>query len=178
VVIVGIILFGGMGATAEVVTYGATTPQDQWSWDDARGAAFNGFVKGASLTPVPAVRGFGLLSRALSRVPKAAQAENGARALLLRSAANRNVLPDAIQRFGRHSVEQMAERGITRPMVNMAIRRGERYWDPKNLSVAHILRGGMASGKDLLVARNPLTGKITTVITGRRLPRPRMERLR
>lgn len=178
VVIVGIILFGGMGATAEVVTYAATTPEEQWSAEDARGSAFNGFVKGASLVPIPAGRGVGLLARALSKVPKAARAADKVRASLLRSAAHRNILPDGVQRFGQHSLERMEEHAVTRRMVDVTIRRGERYWDPLNLSVPHILRGRMESGKDLLVGRNPITGKITTVLPGRKLVRPRLERLR
>lgn len=68
----------------------------------------------------------------------------------------------------------MGLRQITDRMIRAAISKGTPFVDPKNGSLNYVLRGGMASGKDLLVGTNPLTGKITTVITGSRLVRPRM----
>jgi RHS repeat-associated protein len=92
--VVGVILFGGLGATAEVATYAATTPQEQWDAEGARGAAAAGFAKGSALVPI--ARGPGLLGRALSRVPKAARepkwvTSNRARPALNRSAGNNTV---------------------------------------------------------------------------------------
>ena len=37
----------------------------------------------------------------------------------------------------------------------------------------YVLKEGFASGKSLLVGQNPVTGKITTVIRGNNLVRPR-----
>jgi hypothetical protein len=139
--------------------------------------------------------GVGLVSKLasgaklLSKVSKASRVLGKAKAVVktgvsrastaaLRFAAKHRILPNAVQRIGQHGAKRMVERGVTRRMVNTAVRKGERYWDPKNRSVAHVLRGRMASGKDLLVGRNPITGKITTTITGKRLIRARMERLR
>jgi RHS repeat-associated protein len=72
-----------------------------------------------------------------------------------------------------HTAARMAERGVTESMIGVALRRGSRFWDPKNRSVVYVLEKGMASGKDLLVARNPVTGQIKTVIVDPRLVRPR-----
>ena len=68
--------------------------------------------------------------------------------------------------IGVHAAEREAQRGITTTMIGIAIRKGARFYDPKNKTINYLLRGGFASGKDLLVGRNPLTGKITTVIRG------------
>ncbi|HUA64605.1 MAG TPA: hypothetical protein VME24_02080 [Alphaproteobacteria bacterium] len=68
----------------------------------------------------------------------------------------------------------MAEREITEKMAQTAIRKGVRYFDPKNGTFNYVLRGGFASGEDLLVGQNIITGKITTVIRGSKLVRPRM----
>lgn len=59
-------------------------------------------------------------------------------------------------------------RDITEGMINAALRKGERFYDPKNKSVNYILSNGFASGKNLLVGQNPITGKITTVIRATR----------
>jgi hypothetical protein len=67
----------------------------------------------------------------------------------------------------------MAERGITKSMVRTALSKGTQFFDPKNGTVNYVLKGGFASGKDLLVAKNPITGQITTVIRGTDLIRPR-----
>lgn len=65
-----------------------------------------------------------------------------------------------------HAGEQMAARGVSRAMVDAAVRGGTRFWDPKNELLNYILKGGFASGKDLLVGMNPGTGVVTTVIRG------------
>jgi hypothetical protein len=75
--------------------------------------------------------------------------------------------------FGKHTLEQMADRKISTKMVEVALDKGKRFWDPKNKTVNYVLEEGFASGKDLLVGRNPVTGKITTVIRGNDLVVPR-----
>ncbi|WP_235524426.1 RHS repeat-associated core domain-containing protein, partial [Caulobacter sp. Root655] len=73
----------------------------------------------------------------------------------------------------RHGLDAMAEHGVSRQMVSKVMQRGEKFLDPKNNSVVHVIRGGMASGKDLAVAVNRLTGKIATVMVNKGAVRPR-----
>jgi RHS repeat-associated protein len=68
--------------------------------------------------------------------------------------------------LGEHVAERMAERGITEEMIEVALRKGTAFWDPKNKTVNYVLEEGFASGKSLLVGQNPVTRKITTVIRG------------
>jgi hypothetical protein len=68
----------------------------------------------------------------------------------------------------------LAERKITKKMVETARQQGQRYWDPKNQTYNYVLKGGFASGKDLLVGQNPVTGVITTVLRGKDLDAARM----
>jgi len=75
--------------------------------------------------------------------------------------------------IGKHAAEQMTKRGITESMVKTALEKGTPFVDPKNGTINYVLKEGFASGKDLLVGTNPLTGKITTVIRGRDLVSPR-----
>ena len=69
----------------------------------------------------------------------------------------------------------MGERGITESMVDKALQKGKRFWDPNNKTVNYVLEEGFASGKTLLVGQNMATGKVTTVIRGntKKLLRPR-----
>jgi hypothetical protein len=60
----------------------------------------------------------------------------------------------------------MAERKSTESMVKVGLEKGTPFIDPKNGTINYVLNEGFASGKDLLVGTNPLTGKITTVIRG------------
>ncbi len=75
--------------------------------------------------------------------------------------------------IGVHTAERMAERGVNESMVRVALEKGTPFIDPKNGTINYVLREGFASGKDLLVGTNPLTGKITTVIRGSDLIAPR-----
>ncbi len=76
--------------------------------------------------------------------------------------------------FSRHAIERLAERGITRKMADVAIKKGLRFYDPKNKSINYVLKNVFGSGKDLLIGTNPLTGDITTVLRGANLVRNRM----
>jgi RHS repeat-associated protein len=73
-----------------------------------------------------------------------------------------------------HARRQMGERKITENMISAGLRKGTPFWDPKNGTINYILREGFASGKDLLVGQNPLSGLITTVIRGKDLVSKRM----
>lgn len=70
-------------------------------------------------------------------------------------------------------VERFALRGVSPKMTQTTINKGLRYFDPKNGTINYVLRNGFASGKDILVGTNPLSGKVTTVIRGNKLIRPR-----
>jgi hypothetical protein len=71
--------------------------------------------------------------------------------------------------FTKHGVERLAERGITPGMAKMAIKKGLKFFDPKNNTINYVLKNGFGSGKDLLIGTNPLTGEITTGIRGSNL---------
>jgi hypothetical protein len=76
-------------------------------------------------------------------------------------------------RLSYHALERALERGITEDMINVALRKGVPYWDPRNGSVVYVLEGGFASGRDLAVATNFLTGQVTTVMRNFGAVRPR-----
>ena len=82
------------------------------------------------------------------------------------------------QEISEHAAGRMSTRGVTNSMVRSAIRNGEQYYDPANGTINYVVRRGFISGRDLLIGRNPITGRITTVIRGRNLVRPRMIRIR
>lgn len=66
--------------------------------------------------------------------------------------------------FSKHSLERLAQRGVTKGMAQLAISKGQKFYDPLNRSINYVLHKGFASGKNLLVGTNPLTGEVTTVI--------------
>lgn len=76
--------------------------------------------------------------------------------------------------FTKHGLERLAQRGITKKMADVAIKKGLKFYDPKNKSINYILRGAFGSGKDLLISVNSLTGEVCTVIRGNKLIRQRM----
>jgi hypothetical protein len=49
VIVVGVVLFGGLGAAQGATSYLITTPRDNWRLDDARDAALNGATKALSV---------------------------------------------------------------------------------------------------------------------------------
>jgi len=66
--------------------------------------------------------------------------------------------------WSKHSLERLAERGVTKAMAELAIKKGQKFFDPVNKSINYILSNGFGSGKSLLVGTNPFTGEVTTVI--------------
>jgi hypothetical protein len=72
-------------------------------------------------------------------------------------------------RLSAEAVKRMGERGVTEDMIETVLAKGARFWDPKNGTIQYVIEGGMASGKSILVAQNPTTGVISTVIVGRNL---------
>jgi uncharacterized protein YcfJ len=66
--------------------------------------------------------------------------------------------------FSKHSLERLAQRGVTKDMAKLALKNGQKFYDPLNKSINYVLPNGFASGKSLLVGTNPFSGEITTVI--------------
>lgn len=69
-----------------------------------------------------------------------------------------------------HGVERMLERGITEKYIETALRKGTRYYDPEYGTIAHVLRGGFASGKSLTVWYDAIDDAITSVLRSARNP--------
>jgi hypothetical protein len=67
-------------------------------------------------------------------------------------------------KFSKHSLERLAQRGVTQDMAELAINKGQKFYDPLNKSINYVLSNGFASGKSLLVGTNIVTGEVTTVI--------------
>jgi hypothetical protein len=84
-----------------------------------------------------------------------------------------NALTQTGIKISEHALKHMADEGISKKMVEAAIRMGQRFWDSKNSTYQYVLRNGFASGKDLWVARNPVSGLVTTVHRTTRSVRPR-----
>ena len=107
VVIVGILLFGSLTASAEVARYAMTTPSKEWRAEEARDVAVGGFIDGGLMAvPIPAGRfarlGFGLLTK----IPKAARIAAKASEVMSRGSLNvlmrypRLLNPDPPKRAG------------------------------------------------------------------------------
>jgi RHS repeat-associated protein len=105
-------------------------------------------------------------------------AHGGMQQLSLRVGTNAAKVSTSLARTGNtigyHAqFERLALREVTPKMLQTTINKGLRFYDPKNGTINYVLRNGFASGKDLLVGTNPLSGKVTTVIRGSKLVRPR-----
>ncbi|HNK91342.1 MAG TPA: DUF4258 domain-containing protein [Chitinophagales bacterium] len=75
--------------------------------------------------------------------------------------------------ISEHAALRMTERGITQKMVETGLSKGVKYFDPKNGTFDYVLKNGFASGKDLLICTNTVTGKVTTVLRGNNLVKSR-----
>ncbi|MGB8661128.1 MAG: RHS repeat-associated core domain-containing protein [Candidatus Acidiferrum sp.] len=80
--------------------------------------------------------------------------------------------------FTEHATEAMAEHNVTKEMVKKAVEVGQKFYDKKNQSIVYVIKKGMASGKDLAVAKSVATGKITTVMVNSNAIRPRFQPIR
>ena len=65
-----------------------------------------------------------------------------------------------------HAIERMAERGITKKMIEAALEHGEKFYDPLNQSYNYILKNSFASGNNLLIGVSISSGKVKTVLSG------------
>ncbi|GMV35914.1 MAG: hypothetical protein AMXMBFR61_04220 [Fimbriimonadales bacterium] len=120
-----------------------------------------------------------------SKAVSAARAARSARAATATAAAASTSRAAPIVRGGievtKHAAERMASRGVTSKMVETALARGERFWDPVGKTYIYVLRkvyqtkGG---AQDLLVARSSTCNKIVTVMVGNRVINPRYVSIR
>lgn len=72
-----------------------------------------------------------------------------------------------------HAALRMSKRGVTQSMVETGLSKGVKYFDPKNGTFNYVLRNGFASGKDLLIGTNTVSGRVTTALRGSNLVKPR-----
>lgn len=72
-------------------------------------------------------------------------------------------------KYYSHAITRMSERGITRKMVEVTLRKGIKYYDPLNKSFNYVLRGSFSSGKSIVIGVDNL-GYIKTVIRTSRNP--------
>lgn len=75
-----------------------------------------------------------------------------------------------------HAARRMAERGISQKMIETALSKGTKYYDPKNQTFNYVLKNGFASGQDLLVGTSTVTERIATVLRGHKLIKSRFVR--
>ena len=81
--------------------------------------------------------------------------------------AARGVATRGVATISGHAAKQAAARGVTQSQIRVAIEKGVQYTDRLHGTVSHVLNKGFASGKTLVVARNPTTNVVTTVIRQR-----------
>jgi RHS repeat-associated protein len=74
-----------------------------------------------------------------------------------------NLLPSTTLKITKHALQRMEQRGITKAMIKKAIEKGTKYFDPKNGTSVFVLEKAFASGKNLIVATNQITGAVITV---------------
>lgn len=67
----------------------------------------------------------------------------------------------------------MVEYGVSKKMLETALRVGQRFWDPLNRSIVRVLEEGFASGRSLGVAQDPISQVIKTVMKGKDVIRRR-----
>ncbi len=90
---------------------------------------------------------------------------SGAVGLLTSAVGDAVEATDAAVSISRHQAVDNAERGISADMSKAAIRVGEKYMDAKHPgTIAHVIRGGMASGKDLYVVTDATSTNVVTSI--------------
>jgi len=80
------------------------------------------------------------------------------------TATTTNAVVNTGIQFSKHSIERLAQRGVTLRMARITITKGQKFYDPVNKSINYVLPKAFASGKSLLVGTNPLSGQVTTVI--------------
>ncbi|GMV35924.1 MAG: hypothetical protein AMXMBFR61_04320 [Fimbriimonadales bacterium] len=114
-----------------------------------------------------------------SKVITAARAARSARAAAATASASTSRAAPIVRggiEFSKHAAERMAEHNVTTKMLEVALAKGERFWDPLHKTYIYILRRAYQTKggpQDLLIARSPTCNRIVTVIVGNRVDRPR-----
>ncbi len=72
--------------------------------------------------------------------------------------------------LSKHAVQRMAQRGITREMIQETIEKCTRYWDPLHKNFRYILRDRFARGKGVSISIDPVTNEVITVFKVSKTP--------
>lgn len=91
-----------------------------------------------------------------------------------------DVVAQALKRglnLGEHAGERLLGREgeVTMKMIETTLQKGKKYYDPLNKSYVSVLEKGMASGKDIAVAVDAVSGEIRTIMTNAKIVRPRFQ---
>ena len=129
---------------------------------------------------IPYLRGYGPTQFLHSDTPRSGQQAVLAHDLLAPKSAGALIKSDGLSfglKLGRHAqLERMVEKGVTKPMIDAALRKGQTFWDPARKTLQFVLNP--TSGKMVGVSVNPATKTITTVMRqSRRLVRPRYQQI-
>lgn len=153
------ILFGATGFTP--VSLDTPLLTDAFAYDDAS----RDYDRGSTLSLDATPRGSSSF-RGHDTLPNGSRAHTSPLPLRRAPKAGAGVGTALVPRtsISGHAAGQMAERGITRGQVDVALRKGTRYYDARSQTYSHVLEGGYASGKGLTVATDPLTGNVATAI--------------
>jgi hypothetical protein len=63
------------------------------------------------------------------------------------------------------SIELSTLTPVAKDAIEKVIKVGQKFYDPKNNSIVSVVKGGMASGKNIAVARDAIMGAVKTVFT-------------
>jgi RHS repeat-associated protein len=122
-----------------------------------------GVLAGMDLTRTGVSANEGGAGFILGRIAAAAIPEGGAEAAVAGEAGGGAELG-----FSAHQAVENVGRGITQPMAATAVRMGQKFADAKwPGTVAHVVSGGMASGKDLYVVTDATSTKVVTAMVRR-----------
>ena len=157
-----------MDATISEATVVGTKPQGTpyrdkhdpyWRERETIPAFCDAYAKGVTFTGAVMMGGMGGLLLAPERIALTEVIVN----------STESAVAKTIEYSFHAAVERMGLRGVTEKMVKVALEKGLKFYDPKNGTINYILKNGFASGKDLLIGTNPITGEIATVIRGTNL---------
>lgn len=67
--------------------------------------------------------------------------------------------------ISEHALTEAAKDGVTKNAIEKVVEVGQKFYDPKNNSIVSVIKGGMASGKNIAVAQDAASGVVKTVFT-------------
>lgn len=82
-------------------------------------------------------------------------------------------LDDQITHLSVHAEEKLNKLGLTLDVVQQCLRSGETLWDSKHDTISFVLQD-RDTNKTTVVALNPHTGRVTTVMHGSRVVSSRL----